>query len=266
MSNDTITLLDGLPWNKEELISNMESDSFYYGYLSSGALSSSSCKDLLRSSKAYYKSRQKKQTDTQALREGRLFHTLVLEPEKIEHKYEFVDVEKRTLKLFKDATEASDKEVFLQKEFHFMRSLKKNIDKCEYADNLLKDGLGEVPAIDLINGIPFRGKADYLKNNHIIDLKTTSSLEGWEYTAKKKWHYDMQAFIYRQLFNVERFTFLVIEKITGEIGIYEASEECFESGGEKVKICTDRYKEDFIGRANQDLENLVYNRCIHGSI
>ena len=177
-----------------------------------------------------------------------------------------MDVEKRTLKLFKDATEASDKEVFLQKEFHFMRSLKKNIDKCEYADNLLKDGLGEVPAIDLINGIPFRGKADYLKNNHIIDLKTTSSLEGWEYTAKKKWHYDMQAFIYRQLFNVERFTFLVIEKITGEIGIYEASEECFESGGEKVKICTDRYKEDFIGRANQDLENLVYNRCIHGSI
>ena len=38
MSNDTITLLDGLPWNKEELISNMESDSFYYGYLSSWPL------------------------------------------------------------------------------------------------------------------------------------------------------------------------------------------------------------------------------------
>lgn len=266
MSNDTITLLDGISWNKDELISNMDSDPFYYGHLSSAALSSSACKDLLKSSKAYYKSLQRKQTDTQALREGRLFHTLVLEPEKMQQKYEFVEVDKRTLKAFKDADLATDKEVFLQKEFYFMRSLKKNIDKCEYANSLLQDGLGEVPALDFINGIPFRGKADYLRNNHIVDLKTTSSLDGWEYASKKKWHYDMQAFIYRQLFNVERFTFLVIEKITGEIGIYEASEECFDSGEEKVKICTDRYKEDFLGKSDDEIEAVVFNRYIHGSI
>ena len=76
----------------------------------------------------------------------------------------------------------------------------------------------------------------------------------------------MQAFIYRQLFNVERFTFLVIEKISGEIGIYEASEECFESGEEKVQICTDRYKEDFLGKSDDEIEAVVFNRYIHGSI
>lgn len=265
MSNDTITLLDGITWNKNELLANMDSDLFYYGHLSKAALSSSACKDLLRSSKSYYKSLSKEQKDTPALREGRLFHTLVLEPEKMQQKYEFFDAEKRTA-TFNKAYEACDRELMLKKEFYFMRALKKNIDRCEYANGLLQDGLGEVPAIDFINDIPFRGKADYLRNNHIVDLKTTASLDGWEYTAKKKWHYDMQAFIYRHLFNVERFTFLVIEKITGEIGIFESTEEFFQSGEEKVHLCTDRYKEDFFGKSDDEIEAVVFNRYIHGSI
>ena len=40
--NEQITLLDGKTWSKQEILSNMYDDSFYYGYLGKTALSSSS--------------------------------------------------------------------------------------------------------------------------------------------------------------------------------------------------------------------------------
>ena len=44
---DKIKLLDGKEWDKQELLDNMMSDDFYYGYLSKAALSSSSAKMLI---------------------------------------------------------------------------------------------------------------------------------------------------------------------------------------------------------------------------
>ena len=58
--NQKITLLDGTIWNKEELISRMYDDKFYYGYLGGAALSSSSAKKLLDSPKKYTKSLKSK--------------------------------------------------------------------------------------------------------------------------------------------------------------------------------------------------------------
>ena len=105
-------------------------------------------------------------------------------------------------------------------------------------------------------GFPFRGKADYLKDNHVIDLKTTSKLDGWLWTAKNVWHYDMQCYIYSKLFNVQEFTFLVIEKGTGEIGIYDCSPETMEKAGRKLqRVCKD-YEEYFI-RKTKDLDEFV---------
>jgi len=266
MSNDTITLLDGITWNKDELISNMDSDPFYYGHLSKAALSSSACKDLLKSSISYYQSLTTKRKQTDALLQGSIFHMLTLEPEKLEQRYEFFDAQTQN-KAFKERAEESDKEVVLLKHFYFMRALKnKSLDRCESASSLLQGGLEEVPSIGLINGIPFRGKADYLKNNHIVDLKTAASLDNWNPRYKSKYNYDIQPYIYRELFNVERFTFLVVEKVTGRIGVYEASEECFESGEEKVRICTDRYKEDFLGKSDKEIESVIFNRYIHGTV
>tara|TARA_X000001382_G_scaffold58104_1_gene39752 strand:+ start:7305 stop:8102 length:798 start_codon:yes stop_codon:yes gene_type:complete len=265
MSNETMTLLDGISWDKEELLSNMDLDSFYFGHLGKAALSSSACKELLKSSITYYHSITKEKEPTDALIQGSIFHILVLEPDKLYDRYEFFDAQNKTV-AFKKRVEESDKEVVLIKNLYFMRSLKKYLDRCEDASGLLQGGIEEVPAIGFINGIPFRGKADYLKNNHIIDLKTTASLDNWNFTSRGKWDYDMQAYIYRELFNVDRFTFLVVEKITGRIGIYEASEECFESGKEKIRICTDRYKEDFLEKSNDEIESIIFNRCIHGTV
>ena len=79
----------------------------------------------------------------------------------------------------------------------------------------------------------------------IVDVKTTSDLSSWVYSARYKWHYDVQAYIYMQLFNVQKFVFLVIDKSTGEIGIYECSEESLEKGKKKVETACNNYRKYF---------------------
>ena len=50
---DSIELLNGERFRKDEILKLMESDDFYYGYLGKAALSSSSIKLLLDSPKKY---------------------------------------------------------------------------------------------------------------------------------------------------------------------------------------------------------------------
>ena len=49
-----IKLFDGKNWGVDEILKQMEDDSFYYGYLGQNALSSSSAKDLYKSPKTYF--------------------------------------------------------------------------------------------------------------------------------------------------------------------------------------------------------------------
>ena len=49
------------------------------------------------------------------------------------------------------------------------------------------------------DGVPFRGKADIIKDKMIIDLKTTSKIKDFEYSALN-FGYDLQAYLYLQLF------------------------------------------------------------------
>ena len=93
-----IKLLDGNMYDKKLLLDNMYEDEFYYGELNKLALSSSSLKLLLESPKKYYYvTKYGNNLDTQGIRDGRLLHTLVLEPDKFEQ-FHFVDVQSKTLK------------------------------------------------------------------------------------------------------------------------------------------------------------------------
>jgi len=245
--NEQIKLLNGKTWNKNELISKMYDDDFYYGYLGKNALSSSSAKKLLDSPKAYTKSLTESGNNIPALREGRLFHMMALEPEKIDNSYLFIDSSTRYTNKFKDAVkENNTKEVMLQKEYSTFASLLNDLNRNTEASELLRGGSPEVPMIGELFGFPFRGKADYLKDNCIIDLKTTAKLDGWLWAAKNTWHYDMQCYIYSKLFNVDNFIFLVIEKGTGEIGIYDCSEESMRRAEQKLQLVCKRYDDNFI--------------------
>src|SRR6056300_222961 len=166
----TIKLFDGKEWNVDEILKKMDDDSFYYGYLGQNALSSSSAKDLYKSPKTYFNKTKEVNSDAAPLREGRLIHTVVLEEEKLNDKYDFVNIGSRRTKTFEAAQEeakSKGKEVMLTSELN-------------KANELFTGGTGKTTGIGELFGLPFRSKAEYLKDGHLVDLKTTSKLDGWE--------------------------------------------------------------------------------------
>ena len=97
-----IKTFDNKIWDKQELIDNMYDDTFYYGYLGKQALSSSSLKMVLSSPKTYKYVTKYGQSETQPLRDGKLFHTMILEPHKIDE-LTIVDVATKAGKAYKEA-------------------------------------------------------------------------------------------------------------------------------------------------------------------
>lgn len=242
----TITLLDGTEHKIPDLLDKMESDEFYYGYLGKAALSSSSIKKLLYSPRAYQDSLESSSAETKALREGKLIHALLLEPQKAEA-FVSVDVSTRATKKFKEAVaEHGVDNVFTETELSMARRLVNRLKECEEAYDLVYGAATEIPAIGDIMGKPFRAKADILhKGLRIVDLKTTGNgLHKFKYAAYD-FGYDAQAAIYTHLFQIERFTFLVLDKSTGDIGIYETSEEFINSGKKKVARAVEYYQKYF---------------------
>ena len=248
-----ITLLNGDAWGKDEILTQMVLDDFYYGHLGKYALSSSSLKTLLKSPKTYRNTIQYgSDSDSPALRAGKLLHWMVLEPHKID-KLHFVDVSSRNTKAYKEALSQHD-EVYLEKERKDAERVTDALLRNEEAIKLINKSEFEVPAIEMLDGFAVRGKADILKEGHIIDIKSSSDLSGFRYSADK-YGYDLQAYLYTKLFNVDKFTFLVIDKGSCDIGVFEASEDFIARGEDKYRQAIDLYKYFFV--EEHDLDQYV---------
>jgi len=247
---DTITTFDGVEHDKDELLSKMYDDDFYYGYLGKHALSSSSLKNILKSPKIYKQILEEGQAESQPLRSGKLFHWIILEPEKIKTLH-IVDVASKNTKAFKEACLEHD-DVFTRKEYNDMEKLTNVMLKNKKALEILKDCKVEVPEIKMINGVAFRGKADILRKDEIVDIKTTTDIANFKWSAYK-YGYDLQAYLYLRLFpQAKRFRFLCIDKATKDIGIFDCSEEFLESGKQKLERGISEYKKFFQNGENID--------------
>lgn len=253
---DVITTFDGVVHEKEEILEKMMDDDFYYGYLGKQALSSSSLKTILKSPKVYIRQLEEGQVETQPLRDGKMFHWSLLEKDKFEA-IEIVDVKSRNTNKFSFAVaeaiqEGRSTEIYTIKEKETAEFLRDELLKNIEASSYLQDADYEVPAIAMIDGIPFRGKADILKGDKIVDLKTTSDIAKFKWSARN-FGYDLQAYLYLQLFpEAKSFEFVVIDKKTFEIGIYTCSDEFLESGKEKLERGIATYKDFFMG--DKDVE------------
>ena len=248
-----ITTFDNKQWNKEEILANMYDDSFYYGYLGQNALSSSSIKTLISSPKTYYFTTKYGSGETQALRDGKLFHTMILEPEKL-NDIIFVDAATKASKEYKLAKETG-KEVYTKSEKKAAERLCDALLRNEAVKEYLTNAEFEVPQIAMIDGIPIRAKADILKGNTIIDLKTTTGIKDFRYSADK-YSYDLQAWLYREMFGVENFVFIAIDKGSLDIAIFECSEEFYAKGKEKFEQGVSNYKY-FFQTEGVDLDQYV---------
>ena len=255
---EKIELLNGNVWNKEELLSKMYDDSFYYGELGKYALSSSAIKQLIDSPKMYQRSLNFK-SDSGAFKTGRLIHLAALEPEKLETLCHVVEVQSAVTKKYKEkvAEVGSSDFVFTRKEY----------DKAMYtADALLQNDVWqeltrgaqfEVPAFDILHGYPFRAKADVLGDGYIADLKTTSDLKNFKW-ASKKYGYDVQLYIYCNLFKIEwkDFKFFAIDKSSGDLGIYDVEQSFYESGKYKLEAGLEVFEKYFVNM-EEDLNTYV---------
>ena len=246
-----MNLLDGTTWDKQELLEKMNDDSFYYGYLSTAALSSSSLKLLLDSPKTYRNVTQYGNEESQALRDGWLFHTAILEPEVFESQV-FVDVASKNTKAYKMAKEEHGK-VFTMTEKNDAERLADAFLRNTKAVELIRDCEFEVPAIDYVQDFPFRGKADVLGKGRIVDLKSTTDLKAFPYSAKK-YSYEMQCYLYCNLFGIDYkdFVFLAMDKKSLDIGIYHCSEEFYYAGEQKVTAALEIYDTYFLQATDLD--------------
>lgn len=249
-----ITLLNGEVWGKEELLAQMYDDEFYYGHLGKHALSSSSLKMILKSPKTYRNVTKygDPNGDSPALAAGKLAHWMVLEPHKIDQLH-FVDASTKNTKIYKEAKEKHG-EVFLTKERSAAERLTDAIFRNEAALQLLTDSEFEVPEVAMLEGLPFRGKADIIQGDTIIDYKTSAELSGFKWSADK-YGYDLQAYMYLRMFNKKKFTFLVIDKGSTDIGIFETTDDFIARGEEKFNRAVSDYKYFF--EQENDLDQYV---------
>lgn len=250
---ETIKLLNGEELTQEELLSKMDNDDFYYGYLGANALSSSACKKLLDSPYAYHKSLTESNSNVQSLRDGQLIHLMVLEPHKVEY-LTFTEGTKSS-KAYKLAVEeVGSHNVFTNSEYYKAKKIAERVRNQSDIKAMLDGAEYEKPAIAYYNDLPFRGKADILKGGIVIDLKTTSDLSSFERSANF-FSYDLQAALYLELFNAFDFEFIVVDKNTLDVGIYKCSERFIDSGKRKLDIATQNYQE-YLNTPN--IENYVH--------
>jgi hypothetical protein len=253
MSN-TIMTLDGRFWEKDKLINEMYDDHFYYSYLGKYSLSSSSVKKLLDSPKAYIKS-LRQSDNSPALIAGRLVHLAVLEPEKFQG-LNFIDVQSRNAKVFKEALEENP-DTFTIKEYNSAMYLAEALHKNKHANELLNDMQREIPMVGELFGKPFRGKADAIGHGRIVDLKTCADLNKFKWNAKD-FKYMCQVYIYCNLFGIDYkdFYFLVIDKNTNDIGVFDISEDFYNLGESLVEQAVEVYT-DKIERGMNELHNYI---------
>lgn len=161
-----------------------------------------------------------------------------------------MDVQSKNTKKYKEAL-AEHGKVFTAKEKSDAERLADAFFKNEQALQLITDCEFEVPAVGNIDGLPFRGKADILGNHGIVDLKSTTDIRAFPYSAKK-YGYDIQVYVYCQLFNIPytEFKFIALDKGTLDIAIYDVSEEFYLEGERKTLESIDRYNTFFVDNAD----------------
>jgi hypothetical protein len=226
--------------NKKQILQKLKNDEDYYGEFGNKFLSNSHVGKLLKDPlRAFEPSKP-----SPAFLIGGYFHTCILEPNKID-KYKVVKSTTRNTKAYKDI--AGGELCLLQHEvdtIELMRTKLYDNDICR--DLIVNNGEKawkeyEVPMITELFGNKWKGKADIVNHEEklIIDLKTTADIEKFQWSASK-YNYDSQAYIYSKLFGYE-FLFIVIDKATHKIGMFDCSPEFYERGEDKVRRASEAY-------------------------
>ena len=216
----------------------LKSDEHYYGEYGQQFLSNSNISTLLKNPRELNKPRP----GSPAFLIGGYFHTAILEPQKLKS-FKIVEASTRNTKAYK---EISDGEMcLLQKEADQVNVMTEVMLSNDVCRDLIRPVLGNVdyeePGVTELFGNKWKGKADIINHEEklVIDLKTTADIDKFRWSASK-YNYDSQAYIYSKLFGYEML-FIVIDKTTHQIGLFDCSPEFYKSGEDKVRRASDAY-------------------------
>jgi len=244
--------------DKQEILNKLRDDDHYYGEFGKQFMSSSNIRSLIAKPTTYGKLEK-----TLPLLEGRYFHILMLEPDKADT-IPVVECNSRNTKAFKEYRDLNDLDsydILLQSERdHINRMADAMRGNLEIYDRIYGEKDHEVPAITEIGGIMFKGKCDVLGRDEIIDLKTSSNIHKFRWSASE-YCYDSQAFIYQTLFG-KPITFIVIDKNSFELKISDCSSDFIARGSEKVDKAIKVFKKFYSNDAPYDISNYIYKETL----
>ena len=220
----------------EEAVNKLREDEHYYGEFGKQFLSNSNISTLLKNPLSL----GQPQAQIPAFLVGGYFHTAILEPEKLK-KYKVIQASTRNTKVYKELS--GGEMCLLQSEVDLCEVMIDKVLENDVCRSLIRPSSGEyeLPGIKEIDGALWKGKADIINHDEklIIDLKTTADLDGFRWSAKK-YNYDSQAYIYSKLFGYEMM-FIVVDKNTHQIGIFDCSPEFYQRGAGKVEKAVEAY-------------------------
>lgn len=235
------------------IVEKFNDDEVYYA--DREYLSNSSLKLLKESPTKFDLWRKKKwsQPDSSAFNVGRALHAHFLEGKE---NYIAWDGARRGNEYKNFCAENSDTIVLTKSEHHIVKGM---YDKLMGMDDV-EDIMGlwynpEVPGVKTLNTpngheVKVKGKADALcsdgVSNYLVDLKTTKDpMHKWKRNAY--YNYAQQAALYTELFNVDKFYFLVVQKeFPYEVGIYLAGDSFLRKGYEELNKSLELYERLFI--------------------
>jgi hypothetical protein len=234
-------------------------------YQSSPAVSRSGLLELLKSPQHYwwrYLSGKAEKTDTNALRTGSAFHTLLLEPAQFDKRVAVVpeDAPKypstaqwkakspsdETVKSMKWWTDFElthqGKSIIKQSEFEHLQAMAKSILAQPAAGKIITAN-GKIEAsffyTDKTHGVEAKARPDYWRDDGIVlDLKTTADASESEFSKSiVNYGYDIQAFMQMEAIETvtgkrpASFVFICVEKDPPyAVAFYEASSDMLRCG------------------------------------
>ena len=223
--------------NKKNIIAKLKDDTHYYGDFGRQYLSNSDISTLLSNPLAFGQPSK----PSAAFLVGGYFHTAILEPNKLK-KYQVIPSSTRNTKLYKEMS--GGELCLLQHEVDMIEAMKDKMISNDICNGLINSTNTEyeVPGVSELFKYVWKGKADIINHDDklIVDIKTTADINKFKSSAYR-YNYDSQAYIYRRLFGYDML-FIVIDKNTHQLGIFDCSDEFYRSGEDKVLRAEDAYE------------------------
>jgi hypothetical protein len=242
--------------SKKEAIEKLRDDEHYYGKFGKQYLSNSDISTLLTNPLALGEPSK----PSAAFLVGGYFHTAILEPDKLK-KYKVIESTTRNTKAYKEIS--GGELCLLQHEVDQIDLMTDKIMENDVCRGLIRGQQIEYekPGITKLEELQWKGKADIVNHEEglVIDLKTTADINKFRNSAWR-YNYDSQAYIYSKLFGYE-MVFIVIDKTSHQIGIFDCSPEFYQRGADKVQQAAEQYKL-FYQNKDFDPSNYFINKTL----